>query len=84
MGPTRRGPSPGSPAGDPNRRVPSSSRAVRPQIRTLTDSPQGCHSLTPRRLTPVSKLGPLVRKQAGSSVGTSHVLLLDAPGVSDR
>ena len=50
---TRRGPSPGSPAGDPNRRVPSSSRAVRPLRRTLSSlQPQGCHSLEPRTRYP--------------------------------
>ena len=35
--------------------------------RTLSSlQPQGCHSLEPRDGTPVSQLGPLVRKQAGS------------------
>ena len=35
--------------------------------RTLSSlQPQGCHSLEPRDGTPVSQLGPLVRRQAGS------------------
>ena len=50
---------------------PEPSRAQLLQGRAASDEPksslqpQGCHSLKPRDGTPVSKLGPLVRKQAG-------------------
>lgn len=52
-GGTRRGPRPGSPAGDPNRRVPSSFRAVRPQkVTQAPPSPRAATRLTPRLAQP--------------------------------